>query len=183
MQPPQLARAHKPRRSSRPILETLPSVTTTELQISSIYYGKKLIIKPLKKIPNLESIKVSGTRVEFHFQPLHRGQRGRSEAARIKATKTGFFLRPLFLCNSCGRAIKRLYLHNHVFMCRFCCNGRYASRACNQHQRPVLAAARLNDFLATKPVWQRTRERLLKRFGPKVLQAQSAYSTEVRRDD
>src|SRR5262249_5298879 len=138
-QPWQLAKAFKPRKSTRPILEQLPSVSTTELRISSIYYGKKLIIKPLKSIANLEGIKVSSTRVEFHFQSLHRGQPGRSEAVLIRATKTGFFLRPLFLCNSCGKAIKRLYLHNHVFICRFCCNGRYASRASNQHQRPVLA--------------------------------------------
>src|SRR5262249_34197819 len=83
MMPPQLARAHRPRRSSRPILEQLPAVTTTELRISSLYSGKKRILRPLK-IPHLEGVKVTTTRVDFHFLSLHRGQRGRTESFRLK---------------------------------------------------------------------------------------------------
>lgn len=182
MMPPQLARAHRPRRSTRPILETLPAVTTTELKISSLYTGKKRILRPLK-IPNIESVKVSLTAVEFQFTSLHRGIEGPKQCFAVAPTKTGFFLRPLFVCNTCGRSVKRLYLHNHSLLCRFCCNGRYASRAISRQSRPILQAVRLEDFLATKPIWKRTRERLLKRFGPKLLRAQQAYGTEVRRDD
>ena len=64
-QPRQLAKAFKPRKSTRPILEQLPAVTTTELKISSLFTGKKHILKPLR-IPGIESIKRSLTAVEFH---------------------------------------------------------------------------------------------------------------------
>src|SRR5262245_45251962 len=89
MMPPQLARAHRPRRSSRPILETLPAVSTTELRISSLYHGRRAILKPLK-IPNIERVKVSLTTVDFHFESLHRGQKGRTETFRLKPIRTGF---------------------------------------------------------------------------------------------
>ena len=100
-QPPQLAKAYKPRRSTRPILEQLPAVTTTELRISSLYRGKTAIIKPLK-IPNIASVTVSVTHVEFHFQSLHRGQKGRTETFRLRPWKTGIGIRYAFICNACG---------------------------------------------------------------------------------
>jgi hypothetical protein len=179
-QPWQLAQAHKPRKSLRPILEQLPAVSTTELHISSIYRGKPAAIKPLK-IPRIESVKVSLTRVDFHFQSLHRGQRGRTETFRLKPIRTGFgTFRYAFLCNTCGRPVVRLYYFNHVLLCRWCCNGRHATQASNQYQRPVLQALRLADFLDNKPLWRRAKERLRKKFGDKVLRAQGKLGTDIR---
>ena len=178
-QPWQLAKAFKPRKSSRPILEQLPAVSTTELRISSLYRGKRPMIKPLK-IPNIESVAVSPTAVEFNFKPLHRGQQGRTETFRLKPIRTGFgSFRYCFHCNTCGRPVIRLFFHNYTLLCRWCCGNRHASRAISRTSRPVLQAARLESFL-NKPIWQRTRERLLKRFGPKLMRAQQAYGTRVR---
>ena len=177
-QPWQLAKAFKPRKSSRPILEQLPAVSTTELKISSIYKGKPANIKPLK-IPGIEAIKRSLTEVEFHFRPLHRGQKGRVEAFRIKHWRVGYGIRHAFLCNTCGQSAIKLYLYNHTLLCRFCCNGRYVCEAISRQSRPQLMAMRIENLL-TKPLWQRTRERLLKRFGPKLLRAQQAYGTQTR---
>src|SRR5262249_31898772 len=127
-----------------------------------------------------EAVKSSLTAVEFHFASLHRGQRGRSERFKLKPIRTGFgSFRYCFYCNTCATPVERLYYFNHSLLCRFCCNGRYASRAIASKNRPVLAAARLEDFL-NRPIWQRTRERLLKRFGPKLMKAQQAYGIKVR---
>jgi len=180
-QPWQLAKAFKPRKSSRPILEQLPAVSTTELKISSIYKGKPANIKPLK-IPNIESVAVSLTAVEFHFRALHRGQRGRSERFTLKPIKTGFgTFRYAFLCNTCATPVVRLYHFNHSLLCRWCCNGRYVSRAINQNQRPTLQRMRVQTFIDNKPkLYQRTRERLLKRFGQKALTPQGRMGTQAR---
>lgn len=176
-QPPQLAKAFKPRKSSRPILEQLPAVTTTELRISSLYRGKTAIIKPLK-IPNIASVTVSVTHVEFHFQSLHRGQKGRTEAFRLKPLRG---IQYAFLCNSCGRAIMRLYLHHSTLLCRCCCNGRYASQAISSKSRPVLEATRIQSFLDNKlRIFHKTQERLRKRLGEKLMRAQRKYSTDAR---
>src|SRR5262245_1444193 len=128
--PPQLAKAKRPGKgkSTKPILEQLPAVSTTELRISSLYQGKRAILKPLK-IPNIEGVKVGPLTVEFRFQSLHRGQKGRTETFRLKSWRVGYGIRHAFLCNSCGRSANKLYLHHSTLMCRFCCNGRYASRA------------------------------------------------------
>jgi hypothetical protein len=176
MQPPQLARAFKPRRSTKPILETLPSVSCNELRISSIYRGKPAKIKPLK-IPNIEGVKVGPLSVEFHFRSLHRGQKGRTETFRLKSLRG---IQYAFLCNACGRAVIKLYhLHNSL-LCRFCCNGRYASQAISRQSRPVLEATRIQSFLDNKQrLFHKTQERLRKRLGEKLMRAQRKYSTDA----
>jgi hypothetical protein len=180
-QPPQLARAYKPRKSTRPILEQLPAVNTTELHISSIYRGKPAKIKPLR-IPRIESVKVSLTRVDFHFQSLHRGQRGRTETFRLKPIRTGFgTFRYCFHCNTCGRPVVRLYYFNHTLMCRCCCNGRHATQAISRQSRPALQISRITDFLSSKSrLLRRTRERLTKRLGEKIMRAQGQLGTDAR---
>jgi len=175
--PPQLAKAHRPRKSTRPILEQLPAVTTTELRISSTYQGKRPIIKPLR-IPNLSGFKLGHLTVEFLFQPLHRGQKGRTETFRLKPLRG---IQYAFLCNSCGRAVMRLYLHHSTLLCRCCCNGRYASQAISSKSRPVLEATRIQSFLDNKPrIFHKTQERLRKRLGEKLMRAQRKYSTDAR---
>jgi len=179
-QPWQLAKAFKPRKSTRPILEQLPAVSTTELKISSLYTGKKHILKPLK-IPGIEGIKRSLSAVEFHFRPLHRGQQGRVEAFRLKPIKTGFgSFRYCFHCNTCATPVERLYYFNHSLVCRWCCNGRYVSRAITPASRPALQRMRVETFINNKRVWQHTRERLLKRFGEKALRPQGRMGTKAR---
>jgi hypothetical protein len=182
-QPWQLARAYKPRKSTRPILEQLPAVSTTELHISSIYRGKPAAIKPLK-ISRIESVKVSLTRVDFHFQSLHRGQRGRTETFRLKPIRTGFgTFRYAFLCNTCGKPVTRLYFHNHALLCRYCCGNKYASQAITPKNRPVLQASRLQAFLDSRPKLKHARKQLEQRLGLKLMQAQSRFSTRTTPQD
>jgi hypothetical protein len=158
----------------------LPSVSTTELRISSLYRGKPAIFKPLK-IPNIERVEVSLTAVEFHFRPLHRGGEGPVQRFNLKPIKTGIGLRYTFLCNACGRAIIRLYHVHNSLLCRFCCNGRYASQAISRQSRPVLEAARIQSFLDNKSrIFKRTRERLRKRLGEKLMRAQGKLGTDAR---
>src|SRR5262245_49767678 len=180
-QPWQLAKAYKPRRSTRPILEQLPAVTTTELRISSLYSGKHAKLKPLK-IPNIAGVKVSLTHATFEFQSLHRGQRGRTETFRLKPIRTGFgTFRHCFHCNTCGRPIVRLYYFHNTLMCRWCCNGRHASQAIDQRERPFLQAHRIQSFLDTKSrIYQHVRERLTKKIGEKLMIAKGRMGTQAR---
>jgi hypothetical protein len=76
MMPPQLARAHKPRKSSRPIAETLQSIRICDLRICSLSPGKTYIIRTQIKWPFVASIKLAWDFIEFHFPSLHRGQLG-----------------------------------------------------------------------------------------------------------
>jgi len=179
-QPWQLAKAFKPRKSSRPILETLCAVSTTELKISSLYSGKKRVLHPLK-IPHLEGVKVTATRVDFHFPSFHRGQRGRTESFRLKAIRCGFGnFRYCFHCNTCGRPVVWLYWFHNTLLCRFCCNGRHLSQAIDAPLRPVLKAHRLEQFiLLTTNAQQRTRDKLLKRYGEKALRPLTNYNTHT----
>ena len=176
-QPPQLAKAYKPRRSTKPILETLPSVSVYELRICSLYNGKTDILKPLK-IPDITAFKVTLTHVEFHLKSLHRGVEGPVQRFKVKPIRTGFGIRHAFVCN-CGKGALKLYYWQRSLLYRWCCGNRHASRAISRQSRPVLQAARLEVFL-NKPIWQRTRERLEKRFGHKLMRPQRAYGTYVR---
>jgi hypothetical protein len=178
-QPWQLARAFKPRKSTKPILETLPSVNVNTFKISSLYTGKRVIIKPLR-IPDIVAFKVSGTHVDFHLKSLHRGIAGSVQRFAVKPIRTGWGMRFAFVCN-CGKGCIKLYFHNRSLMCGKCCNGRLASQALDQRNRPVLQASRIQNFLDTKSrIFRDTRERLRKRFGDKVMMAQSRMSTRAR---
>jgi hypothetical protein len=181
--PPQLAKAKRPRKSLRPILEQLPAVSTTELRISSLYRGKYAILKPLK-IPNIVSVKVSLTHVEFHFKSLHRGAEGPVQRFNIKPIRCGFGnFRHCFHCNTCGKPVKKLYYLNRSLLCRHCTKARYLSQAITPNSRPLLQAARLQAFLDSRPKLKHARQRLEQRFGLKLMQAQSRFSTRTTLQD
>jgi len=51
----------------------------------------------------------------------------------------------------------------------------------NQNQRPVLQAARIADFLDSHSrLFRRTRERLTRKLGEKLMRAQGKLGTEAR---
>ena len=177
-QPWQLAKAFKPRKSTRPILEQLPSVSVNTFKISSLFTGKSAIIRPLR-IADIIAVKVSLTHVDFHLKSLHRGVEGPVQRFNVKPIKTGWGIRYAFICN-CGKGCIKLYLHHGSLMCGKCCNGRLASQAISRPSRPALQALRLADFLDSKPLWRQAKERLRKRFGDKVLRAQGKLGTDVR---
>src|SRR5262245_13796443 len=100
-QPWQLAKAFKPRKSTKPILESLPAVSVNTFKISSLYTNKRAIIKPLQ-IPDIAAVKVSATHIDFHFTSLHRGIEGPIQRFNVKPIKTGWGVRFAFVCN-CGK--------------------------------------------------------------------------------
>src|SRR5262245_17665142 len=176
-QPWQLAKAFKPRKSTRPILEQLPSVSVNTFKISSLFTGKNATIKPLK-IPNITAFKVSLTHIDFHLKSLHRGSEGPIQRFNVKPIKTGWGIRYAFVCH-CGKGCIKLYLHHRSLMCGKCCNGRLASQAVNQNQRPILQISRIHSFLDSH-LYKRTRERLRKRLGEQALRAQGKMGTDAK---
>jgi len=178
--PPQLASAKRPPKgqSRRPILEQLPAVSANELRISSIYQGKRATIKPLK-IPNIAGVKVGPLSVDFHFKSLHRGVEGPVQRFNLRLIKAGFRVQYAFVCN-CGKTILKLYFWRNSLVCRYCCKGRLASQAISRTSRPILQANRIAEFLDSKSrIFKRTRERLRKRLGDKLMLAQSRLGTRA----
>ena len=180
-QPWQLAKAYKPRKSTRPILETLPSVSVNTFKISSLYTGKRAIIRPLK-IPNIVAFKVTLTHVEFHLKSLHRGIEGPIQRFNVKPIKTGWGIRYAFICN-CGKGCIKLYLHHGSLLCRHCTRARYVSQAITPRRRPLLQASRLQAFLDSRPKLKHARKQLEQRLGIKLIQAQSRFSTRTTLQD
>jgi hypothetical protein len=134
------------------------------------------------KLPRLAAVKVSVTHVEFHFESLHRGVEGPTQRFNVKHIRTGFgSFRCAFYCNTCGKPVVRLYYYNNSLLCRWCCNGRHGSQAISRQSRPALQINRITDFLSSKSrLLRRTRERLTKRLGAKVMRAQGQLGTDAR---
>jgi hypothetical protein len=180
--PPQLRAAYKPRpgKSERPIVEKLPSVSTKELRIPSPYDDKTYILSNILLRLPIASARVNFNLVEFRHQPLHRGQQGRTQAFNFKHIRTGFGIRHVFIC-ACGRAVQKLYLFHLNLACRHCTGARYATQTLNSQTRPILQASRIQSFLDSKPrLFRRTRDRLERRLGQKIMMAQGRMNTEAR---
>jgi hypothetical protein len=182
MMPAQLARAKRPRKSTRPILEQLPSISVSDLRIPSPYDYKTYVLPNISfRYPHLASVKVSNRLVELILPSLHRGEnKGPTYTFRLKHIRTGFGIRHAFVCR-CQRPVIKLYCLHRQFACRHCCKARYASQICGRRSRPILQASRIQSFLDNKPrLLRRTRERLQKRLGEKVMMAQSRFGTDAR---
>jgi len=182
--PWQLAQAHRPKRgqSKRPIVELLPAVKITDIAIPSLYDHKTYILRNVSlKYPFLASLSFSNTCVEFQLPSLHRNQENPTQSFNLKRFKVGFGIRSAFLC-TCGRPTYALYYLNRHIACRRCCNARHAIQTVNQHNRPILQASRIASFLDGKSrIFRRTRERLQKRLGEKLMTAQGKLGTDARR--
>jgi DNA-directed RNA polymerase subunit RPC12/RpoP len=84
----------------------------------------------------------------------------------------------VFVCPRCGRRVVKVYDHTGGLACKKCHNAIQLSQKLDKRTRPVLKAHRLEQFLALKTnINQRTRERLIKRFGEKAMRPQSNYRT------
>jgi hypothetical protein len=169
--PPQLRNSIRPRKSTKPIVEDLPAISISELKVPRDYQTRVLPNAALKW-PFLSGVRVSCAAVEFTLPSLHRGREGPTHQFKLKPIFTGLGIRFAFYC-SCGRATLKLYYLNRNLSCKHCSKARYASQALDQHDRPALQAARIASVLDNTPrLFRRTRERLLRKFGHKVLQAQ-----------
>jgi hypothetical protein len=177
MMPKQLAIGRRQKHSKpRPIVESLPSIAVKELKIPSIY-DRKVYVLQFKFLP-VASITVGAESVDFHHKPLHRGQLGEVQTFKVKRIPTyGTGFRRGLYCH-CGRAVLRLFYHGDRVACRHCIKAIYASQACDQRQRPILQATRIQDFLDNHPrLMRKTRDRLRKRLGDKLMRAQTRLNS------
>jgi hypothetical protein len=176
-----LRRHPKGSRPPRPIAEQLPSVSVHDLPIPSAYDYKTYTMPNISlRYPQLAGVRLSFHAVEFQHPSLHRGQAGPKQTFRLKHIKTGFGIRHAFIC-ACQRPVIKLYYLHRKLTCRRCHDITYASRTCSKRQRPVLQISRIESFLNNKlGLYRRTRERLEKKLGEKVMMAQGSLGTKAR---
>jgi len=188
--PPQLARAKRrnPRArgyAPKPIADTLPCFDINELSkvIPRNYDKVRTQSFTSSSHPPIIGLRLTYKTIEVTHRSLHRGQQGNSQTLRLKWIRTGFGRpRPAIHCDKCGRPFIKLYNRNNDLSCRHCHGSIYLSQSLNQHQRPILRAHRLEQFLLLKTnAQQRTRDRLLKRFGEKAMKPISNYRTHTPR--
>jgi hypothetical protein len=181
--PWQLRNAKRPYKgkSLQPIVEQLPSISINELGIPSPYDYKIYTMPNISlRFPQVAGIRLSLGFVEFRHPSLHRGQEGPTQTFLLKHIRTGFGIRHAFIC-TCGKPVIRLFYFHRNLACKCCCNARYASQALDQRSRPVLQASRIESFLDNKPrLLHRTRERLKKKLGEKIMMAQGSLKTRAR---
>jgi hypothetical protein len=185
--PPQLARAHRPRpaKSQRPILEQLPSISANDLGISGLDTCRTYVYPHIGlRYPWLSGLRLSTDAAEFHLASPIRGKPSRVQIVPLKHIRTGFgnrhCHRHAFKC-TCGRAVIRLYLHEHKLACRWCHKTRYSSQAIAARNRPALQSIRLESFLRDRPKLRHdVRRRLEQRLGQAIMKAQGRYSTRAR---
>jgi hypothetical protein len=176
--PWQLAKAFKPRKSTRPIAEQLPHINVNDLQVPRDY--KTYISNVSLRYPQLTGVRIAWNMVEFTHKSLHRGSEGHTQTFGLKQIRTGLggYFRHAFIC-SCGRPVIKLYIYHRNIACKRCCNARLASQTLGSKTRPVLQASRIQSFLEKIGLRQRTREALTKKLTEKVLMAQGRMGTKA----
>jgi hypothetical protein len=158
----------------RPLAEQLPSININNLKISKNLYTTVTAPWISLRYPFISNARLSAYVVEFAHT------RGHIQSFKLKAIRTGFGIRFAFICN-CGRPVIALYYRYGNLSCRHCCSAVYASQTCSKHQRSILQAIRIESFLNNKPrLLRRTRERLTKKLGQKVMMAQRSMGTRAR---
>jgi hypothetical protein len=166
-----MERRRSRRTASRPIAENLPSINVNDLKIPRDYAIVTLPNAGLK-YPQLASM-----RLTYHSVEVTHGT-GRKQHFKLKPIKTGFGRpRYAFVCN-CGRPIIKMYFSRGNLACKRCHDAVNLSQKLDKHRRPILKAHRLETFIALKTnLQQRTRARLIKRYGEKAMRPQSNYRT------
>jgi hypothetical protein len=183
--PPQLReglqRHPKGSRPPRPIAEQLPSISVNDLHISSLDTFKNYVMPNVSlRYPFLSGVRLSVHVVEFQLPSLHRGHTGPIQTFHLKHIRTGFGIRHAFICD-CQRPVIKLYYLNRHLACRRCHDATYVSRTLGKRTRPILQVSRIQSFLDNKlGLYRRTRERLTKKLGEKVMMAQGSMGTKAR---
>lgn len=182
--PPQLRRGLLQRVKNappRPIVEQLPAIPVRLLKIPPPSDGKVYTMPNVSlRWPFLSALRLSHEAVEFRQVPLFRRGEGTTQTFGLKHINTGIGIRHAFLCN-CGRAVEKLYYLHHYLACRRCHNAVNASQVLGKRTRPILQAIRIQSFLDSKPrLFRKTRERLQKKLGEKLLMAQGRLGTHAR---
>src|SRR5262245_809123 len=168
-----LERFRKLKLKPRPIAELLPHININDFKTPK---DDRIYILPNigLRYPFLASARLSWDCIEFNYPALHRGKPGRSQTFPIKPIRTGFGIRHAFVC-CCGRGATKLYYCNSYLACKRCHRVRYGCQAVNSRHRPVLQASRIQSILDNAKLYNRTRDRLTKRLGQKVMMHQSLW--------
>jgi len=156
-QPWQLAKAFKPRRSTKPVLETLPQINVNRLQIPrdhQTYVGSDF------RFPHIDGMRINAFMVQF-------AHNNRAQTFKFKWIKTpSGWPRAAFICE-CGRPVIKIYLKHQNLGCHACCNAIRASQTRNKQGRITLKAIRLRKLLEFKSyMGNRNRQRLTARIDP-----------------
>jgi hypothetical protein len=182
--PPQLERAlrvtkPKAKGSTKPIVETLPCFNINEL-LSAIPRRHDIIRRQSFSSPSHPP--TIGLRLTCEtIEVAHRN--GSIQTFRLKWIRTYFGRhRPAIHCDKCQRPVIKLYnLHNDL-ACKFCRGAIYLSQKISPDNRSILKAHRLEQFMLLKTnAQQRSRERLLKRYGEEAMRPRSNYQLKSPR--
>jgi len=180
--PPQLARwqCTKPRKykSTKLIAEALPCFNVNELTRAIPHRHGTVRTQHFTSSSHPPILRLRLTCEDI--QVTH--ENGNTQKFRLKWIKTGFGHRPTILCDKCQQPRQKLYNHYDDLACRRCRGAIYLSQKVTPKARPVLKAHRLEKYMLLKSnIQQRTRDRLLKRFGEKAMMPQGNYNTGTPR--
>lgn len=154
------------------VIEKLPCIDCKDLGNKRGTYTIDLSFR----LPQVPSAKISKGCVTFYHRSVHRGQLGDIQRFRLKAIRTGFGWRYVFVCD-CGIAVASLYYHRGRLACRHrhCHHLLYASQTSSKRQRQVMQISRLESLLGDKRYsrYRRVRAKLEQKLGAKVLLAKA----------
>jgi hypothetical protein len=150
------ARARRPKRQRRVLIETLRRINVKDLKIPT--NQSRVITLPwiFFQYPFISAARISANLVELAHSNV-------VQSFRIKWTRIGFGLRPAFLCNQCRRPTFNLYFHCGNLSCRRCVIGGaiYVSQVLDKRSRPILQANRLAYYLRHKKYLRKTTQAAL----------------------
>ena len=169
----------------KPVADTLPCFDVNELldAIPHKYGITRTQSFTSTSHPPVIGLRLTCETIEVIHPSLHRGQNGNVQTLRLKWIRTGFGRpRPAVHCDKCQRPFIKLYNKHNDLSCRHCHGAIYLSQSLNQHQRPILKAHRLEQFLLLKTnAQQSTKARLLRRYGERAMMPRTNYNTHTRR--
>jgi hypothetical protein len=148
MQPPQLAKAYKPRKSKHAIVETLNFLDIIALHRAGAFpqdwHTRYRFPNIGLNCPPIANLVTSRFQIEITL-------RTHKQSIQVHWLRAGFLgYRPALVC-PCGRRCNRLFHGFGGFGCRFCCNAVYASQLKCRQSRPALQAAKLRLKLGGIP--------------------------------
>jgi len=143
--PWQLARARRPKRRDRPLIDSLPFVDIRTLGRKKLfppdYDGTNVMPNIGLVYPGISSLKLTRGAITATFYG------GNQQIIPIRWYRPGpGGLRPIGQCG-CKRTAFRFYRINAKLVCRRCCGGIYASQTRNADTRPLLQAERIRRFI------------------------------------
>jgi hypothetical protein len=147
MQPPQLAKAYKARKSKHAIVETLNFLDIIALNRAGAFadrYTRYRFPNIGLSCPAIADLVTSYSQIEITL-------RSHKQTIPVKWKRSGFLGYLPHLGCACGRSCRRLFEGYGGFACRRCCNAVYASQLRCKTSRSALQACKLRLKLGGIP--------------------------------